>query len=183
MIWKTWFTKKSSKKIEPNIDLTISNLKPGFFVDYDSKTWEVSAYNYYEWGIRDRTDEWQLKHSNDVIYLQREIDDEDKWTICAKIPMNKMDTTLTAYIIQHGDPPDQLVYDEKEYHFEESGVGYYYKNCAPPAFELIKWDFIDEYGTNFISIEQWGEIEFNVSIGMEVKEYHFTNILPREIKL
>ncbi|MFQ5585121.1 MAG: DUF4178 domain-containing protein [Calditrichia bacterium] len=40
------------------------------------------------------------------------------------------------------------------------------------------WDFIDEEDENFLTIEQWGETEFEAAMGYYVEEYQFTNILP-----
>ena len=37
--------KKESPEIDPIRDLVLSKLKVGYFVDYDLKTWEVTAYN------------------------------------------------------------------------------------------------------------------------------------------
>ena len=35
-------------------------------------------------------------------------------------------------------------------------------------------------GKKYLGIEQWGENDFEASLGEPVEEYQFTNILPRE---
>jgi hypothetical protein len=45
---------------------------------------------------------------------------------------------------------------------------------------FVVWDFSDEKSTKFLSIEQWGETKFDMTIGFPVEEYQFTNILPGE---
>ena len=73
MGWKDFFGlgKKKVRKEEPDLisDLSLAKLKKGWFVDFDDKSWQVEAYNYYDWGSRDITHEWQLKSHDDTIYL------------------------------------------------------------------------------------------------------------------
>ena len=60
------------------------------------------------------------------------------------------------------------------------GAGYFHKNGQGRGIQFIFWDFIDDTGDNFVTIEQWGESEFEASAGICVEEYQFTNILPGE---
>ena len=38
----------------------------------------------------------------------------------------------------------------------------------------------DESGEKYLAIEQWGETEFEASLGQPVEEYQFSDILPGE---
>ena len=45
--------------------------------------------------------------------------------------------------------------------------------------ELIYWDYTDETGEKLLTIEQWGETEFEAAVGKTVQAYEFRNILPQ----
>ncbi|MEE4358157.1 MAG: DUF4178 domain-containing protein [Desulfococcaceae bacterium] len=181
MGWKELFGFGGKKKTEeaPLKDLTLSDLKPGYFLDFDLNTWEVVAHHQYDWGGGEMTDEWQLKSHDDTIYLQRESDDETEWSISRPIPFGRLGDEVRDYIRQNDDPPDEILFEETKYYLEEFGGGHYYKNCQGNGQEFLSWDYEDESGDKFLCIEQWGEEEFEVSVGEPVEEYQFTNILPR----
>jgi hypothetical protein len=43
---------------------------------------------------------------------------------------------------------------------------------------MFKWDYADDSGKYSLTIEQWGETDYELSVGREVEEYQFSNILP-----
>ena len=180
MPWKNIFKKNSPKSPDPLKDLTLANLKKGYFVDWDMVTWEVTAYNYYDWGSGDITREWQLKSADDTIYLKQETDDDEFWSISRKINFSQLGAGIKEHIRDHEDPPDEITFNGKTYYLEESGGGHFYKDGTGTGHEVIKWDYEDDGGESYLSIEQWSETSFEASAGQPVEEYQFTNILPRE---
>ena len=177
---KDFFGKKSGESIDPLKDLTLSKLKPGYIIDYDMKTWQVTAYNKYEFEDGYKAEEWGLNSGDEICYLERSEDDEVEWSLSKKIPIGAIEGDIRKYIIDNDDPPAKLVYKGKTYYLEESGPGYFYEGGNEPGKEFIYWEFIDEADKHFISIEQWGETEFEAAEGFAVEEYQFTNILPGE---
>jgi len=171
------------KKAKPQIDLmtelTLSNLKEGYFLDYDLKTWEVTACNVYDFSEGDKAREWQLKSSAETAYLELESDDEDYWSLSRKIPLGSLCGGLKEHIQQHGDPPDEIEFEGMTYYLEETEGGHFLKEGQEPGLEFLRWSFADESGKKLLGIEQWGENDFEASVGEEVEEYQFTNILPR----
>ena len=181
MAWKDMFGKgKKEKEIDPLADLTLAKLKKGYYLDYDMNTWQVEARHQYDWGGGDITHEWQLKSHDDTIYLSKETDDEDEWTISRKIPIGKIGSHVTDHIIEHEDPPDEITVDGVTYYLEESGGGHFYENGKSPGQQFISWDYEDDSGEKYLTIEQWSEEDFEASAGTSVEEYQFTNILPGE---
>lgn len=180
MGWKDFFGKKKTSPHEPDPlkDLTLAKLAVGYYVDYDLKTWEVAAYNTYDWGDGDITYEWQLKSADETLYLEREPDDEDFWSVSAKIPLNRLPEGIDRHIIDNGDPPDEIVFEGQTYYLESSGGGHFYKDGRGEGHPLIQWEYEDDEGENYVSIEQWGEKRFEAALGRAVEEYQFTNILP-----
>ena len=167
------------KKPENDFDPTaikLDSLKPGYFLDYDLKTWEVITKSHYDWD-GDYSYEWQLKSSDKTIYLEQEIDDESDWSISNKIPIGKIGSNITKSL-QSDNPPDSINLDGLEYYLEESGGGHYYKDGKDPAREVLYWQYENEAGDKFITLEQWGENEFEASSSFTVEEYQFTDITP-----
>lgn len=178
MSFMDFFRKKKDKAPDPLEDLTLANLKAGCFVDYDMTTWKVSAHHYYDWGSGDRSDEWQLQSHDQTVYLERESDDEDVWSISRKINTNRLGPEIKQRIMDHGDPPDQIEFEGTTYYLEETSGGQYYKNGTGPGQDLLSWGYEDDPGKKYLSIEQWDDSDFEASIGEPVEEYQFTNILP-----
>jgi len=177
LIWQKIFKKKEQKK-NITINLSLADMKKGFFVDFDLKSWQVTAYNRYTWGDDENTYEWQLTTSDDTIYLEREPDDEDHFSISRKISFNNLGKGLKEHIIEHEDPPDKINYNGKIFQLYESSGGLFFNNEEKKGKELIKWDYADNSENEFISIEQWGENDFEASFSTRVEEYQFSNILP-----
>ena len=178
MGWKDFFRKKKDGIPDPVKELVLSNLKAGWLVDFDMKTWKVAACHYYDWGMGDLAYEWQLQSYNETVYLERETDDEDCWSISRKIPANSLESKIFEHIRKQKDPPDKIVFEKTVFFLEQMSGGHYYKDGKEPGRELLRWDYTDETGKKFFSLEQWGEDDFEAAIGMPVEEYQFTDILP-----
>jgi len=162
--------------------LTLSDLKIGYFLDYDMKTWEVAAHHYYDWGDGGNlTHEWQLKSVNDTVYLQRESEDEDEWSVSRTIPFGRLGTGVRNHILENEDPPDEIEFEGTTYHLDEFGGGKFFKDGKGPGREFLVWDYADDAGESFLSIEQWDDDNFEASVGTSVEAYQFTNILPGKI--
>ena len=84
-LWKKLFGKKDEQAdLDPLSDLTLSNLKVGYLVDYDLKTWQVKSQNSYTFDDT-KTQEWELDAGDDSFFLEREEDDGVEWNISRKI--------------------------------------------------------------------------------------------------
>ena len=178
MGWKDFFKKKKKDDADPLADLTLGNLGVGSYVDWDMKTWEVTAHNQYDWGDGDMTREWQLRSSDETVYLEQETDDDVFWSVNRKISFNRLGPDVGRHIITHENPPDEIEYNGVQYVLEGSAGGRFFKGGTGNGRELIKWEYEDDSGKNYLTIEQWGEESFEASIGHEVEEYQFSNILP-----
>ena len=180
MGWLDFFKKKKKKEPDPLTGLTLSNLRVGYMVDYDMKTWEVKAYHYYDWGEGELSHEWQLESVDDTLYLEREAGDEDEWGVSRKISMGRLGPGIKEHVRKYDDPPDEITFEETTFYLEESGSGYFFKNGKGSGEKFFVWDYEDDSGKKFISIERWGKNDFEASAGIMVEEYQFTNILPVE---
>lgn len=182
-----WFGKRGpnaaeASQVDPLHDLSLSKLRVSYLVDHDLKTWEVTDYNRYDFGEGYFTEEWELKSEAEAWYLEREEDDDVEWSFCKKIPIGAIDEDVRKHILQHQDPPSRIVLDGILYHLDSSGGGRMLRGGTGAAEPFIHWTFIDRDEKRFVSVEQWGETEFEAAAGRYVEEYEFSNILPREAK-
>ena len=176
---RDFFGKRDSKVADSVTRLNLSDLKPGWMVDHMGRTYEVTAYNAYEWGEDDRTDEWQLKDGTETVYLEREFDDEDDWSLNRKISFRGLGPGIAERIAETGDPPEELVHEGRRYYLEEAAGGHFLKDGKGLRQPMLRWSYEDDEGENYLGIEQWEEEEFEASVGQRVHEHQFTNILPR----
>jgi hypothetical protein len=170
--------KDQKDEFDPLKDLELSKLKVGYFLDYDLKTWEVTAYNRYDFGDGYFSDEWELTSGREKWYLECYEDDEIEWALCKKIPIGMIEGDVRNQIIENEDPPSEVNCKGKTYYLDESGSAYLQEGGSGEKKGFIFWDFIDEEDENFLTIEQWDETEFEAAMGHYVKEFQFSNILP-----
>ena len=172
------------KKREPEMDvlqdLVLSKLKPGYLVDYDLKTWQVTGYNTCDLGEDGMTEEWVIRNGDEVRYLDRREDDEVEWALSRKIPFDEVDPegAIGRHIIDTEDPPEEIRYAGTRYVMEESGGGHFRRNATGEGQPFLFWEYEDETGEKYLTVEQWGEESFEASEGVPVEEYQFTHILP-----
>ena len=179
-LWQKLFGKKDERAdLDPLSDLTLSNLKVGYLVDYDLKTWQVKSQSGYTFDDT-KTQEWELDAGDDSFFLEREEDDGVEWNISRKIDFPTLGQSVREHIRQHDDPPEEIEYQGIHFRLVESGAGYYHPNGRVAGDEMIYWDYSDASEDNTLTIEQWGEDEFEAAVGKYVNEYEFSHILPRE---
>ena len=162
-------------------DLVLSKLKVGFLVDYDLKTYRVSACNKYQWNEGGVSDEWELTSGSESSFLERsEEDGEVEWSFCHKLPISNLEGDIADEIEHNEDPPEKVVLKGETFHFEEDDIGEFFRDGSKEGLSFVSWDYSDEQGKQFLTIEQWGEKKFDMQLGTVVEEFQFTNILPSE---
>ncbi len=173
-----FFKKKKEEPLGPD-DLVLSKLKPGYLVDYDMKTYRVQKKNQYVWEEGARTEEWELVEGDQTFYLERTEDDgEVEWSLCVKDSIDKLEGDVAEEIVENEDPPEEIVYEGQKFFFDEDDVGEFYPEGQSSPLPFVAWDYYDEKEKTCLTIEQWGETKFDLTIGFEVEEYQFSNILP-----
>lgn len=180
-MWNPFKKKEEEASLDPLSDLSLSNLKKGYFLDFDLKTWEVTSHNRYDYD-GDSTDEWELTASDDVRYLEREVDDEETWVLYRKVNVTDIDEDVRTAIREDDDPPHTVTFEGTEYEAESSDAGLFYRDGGTTpggsGQEFVNWTYTDESEKKVLVIEQWGENEFAASAGEFVETYMFSSILP-----
>ena len=177
-LWKKIFGEKSGREtFDPLRDLTLPKLKVGFLVDYELKTWQVKQRDSYDFD-GDRNYEWKLDAGDDVCFLAQESESSNKWTISRPIAFSGLGQDVRDHVRTHEDPPPVIDYKGTQFSLTESGAGHYYQDDRDEGEELIYWDYVDATSKHILTIQQWGEDEFEASSGLYVSEYEFSNVLP-----
>lgn len=167
-------------RVDPLHDLVLAKLRVGYLLDYDLKTWEVTAYNRYDFD-GDEVEEWELTAGGEKRYLELEDDDGPAFSLSRKIPIGKLGG-VRQHVLDHEDPPEEIELEGRTYYLDEMLAGHMYAGGSGPPRELIRWELVDDAGRSFLSVEQWGETELEAAVGEVVEEFQFNNILPGEAK-
>jgi hypothetical protein len=177
MGWKDWFQKEETPP-DPLADLVLARLRVGYLLDYDLRTWQVSAHHRYDFGEGSGAEEWELVSGDDRVYLGLERDDGEEWGLYRKIPIGAVDGDVRRHIREHDDAPDRVTCRGATYYLDESGGGYLTPAGGGDRQGFLYWDYLDRDEAHYLTIEQWGETEFEAALGEPVEEYQFSNILP-----
>jgi hypothetical protein len=181
MNWNPFKKKQEEESLDPLSDLSLSRLKPGYVLDYDLKTWQVTAHNRYDYD-GDWADEWELTCAAGVLYLEREVDDEETWAVYRKIDLDEIQEDVRAAIMEDDDPPNHVTAGGVTYEAESSDAGYFHrggeKATGGSGKEFVNWSYADESEKKLLVIEQWGENDFAASVGEVVTPFQFSDILP-----
>jgi hypothetical protein len=173
------------KKKEPKYDATnirVTDLAKNFLFDYDLSIWMVKSAYEYDWGDNYFTREFKIENEKETSFLNIEEDDELILSISKKVRLVSVGEDLPDHIVRHQKPPSKIEYEGITYLLEKESPGYFNdpENNKDSWVELISWDFVDKSGEFVLCIEQWGEREFEASVGKVVKEFEISNIYPHQ---
>ncbi|WP_027002355.1 DUF4178 domain-containing protein [Hugenholtzia roseola] len=182
-----FFKKKKQEEQEPALhydptNIRVQDLRIGFVLDYELKTWEVKEHFVYDWGDNYFTDTFLLHSGKDQLFLS--VDDEDGelyLVVSQKLRVSLLTPPIAETVRQTGKPPLTLQYEGVEYYREEENYGYFRnvtKNRHEDSCEMVEWVYLDKSGKNTLSIEQYDEEEFEASKGFYIEEFEISNILP-----
>lgn len=176
------FFDKFKRNKETHYDSTnikVNDLDVGFVFDYDLSTWEVLGIFEYDWGDNYFTREFKISDGSKTRFLSLEEDDEVELAVMDKIKVRALGEQVQTQLMNFQKPPSSFVYKGKTFLLEKEAPGYFHDIAKGDNWEeFISWDFEDEEGKTLITIEQWGEKEFEASFGVSVQEFEISNILP-----
>lgn len=157
-------------------DPTLKDLREGYMLDYEMRTWEVTQhakYDYEGWPA----DEWTLETGDDLLFLEYEYDDGDVFLLSepAEITDVTVDGEPFRAIVREGDPPSTITYQGTDYVLAEEGPAT--RTVGDRTNSLHYWVY--EADDGFVALERYGSSDWSVYDGREVEPYEFDNILPR----
>lgn len=172
------------KKEDSIEELTLMNLSKGCIFDYDLSSWEVLKAYEYDWGNHNYSREYKVNNGKDKYYMNVEEEDDLQISFNRKLKIGDLDTDIRPDVQDGGKPPRTITYKGKSYLYDKESPGYYreikkgIKREDSDWEELIAWTYLDKEEETIITIEQWGEDEFELYYGFFVKENRINNLLP-----
>ncbi len=177
------FKKKTERNFVPT-SLTVENMSKGWVFEYDMKNWVVSEVYEYDWGNNNFSVEYKVDTGTESYFLSVEKDDEMLLALTRKLKIRSIDENLPEHIKKNEAPPKKLVYNGISYFLEAERPGYFRNVETDPDGneweEFIAWEYEDESGKQMLTIEQWGEHEFDASVGFSIPLHQISNILPAD---
>lgn len=180
MVFGKLFGKKEDSTAPIAGDIRLADLQPGYLVDYNMETWQCVARHRYDYD-GDSVDEWELQNGKKRLWLERGEDDGEYWGLAAKIRMGEIEQEVARDIREDRDPPKKINFDGKTWLADESGAGYFFEDCGNESEGFLFWTYADDDDDHFVTVEQWGENEFEAAAGAWVEPWQFDNILPGEL--
>lgn len=173
-----FFKKKKEADYDP-LNVTVNDLRKGFVFEYDMRQWQVTEEFTYDWGDNYFSKEYKITDGKDTFFLSVEDDDELEVVLYEKMKIGQLEGDVAGEIIKNQAPPKEIRYKGMVFMRENESPGYFKEEgSAKDWIEFINWQYYDEDEQHVLSIEQWGETEFEASFGRIINHYEITNILP-----
>lgn len=173
---------KSDKKEEPAFDplnIRVEDLKKGDLFDYNLETWSVIEEFEYDWGDECFTKELLIEKDGKRKYLTIDIEDGLELTMQEKVRLRTLDENFVDHLMDKSEPMKKIKYKGIKYYQDAKNLGFYRNvNTKSEGVECISWDFYDKSEQHVLTIDQWGDAEFEVSVGMVIKPNEISDILP-----
>ncbi|GAB4330715.1 MAG: hypothetical protein OHK0038_05210 [Flammeovirgaceae bacterium] len=165
-------------------NLGVENLKTGYLVDYEMKTWIVSQENQYDFQDSFSEKEFRLSAESsqtEVLYVQARNENNFATVWVGKMSnIHKIDTALQSYIVRQRQAPNIIKYKNLKM-FRESyhlGTVFCISNQEVAPRKVQRWEFLDENRNVFLRIEWLNEKEFQCYEGRIISKQAFSDILP-----
>ncbi len=172
-----FFKKKEETPHYDPTNLKPTDLRKGYLLDYELKTWQAVEEYEYDWGNEVFSYEYKLVSSDDTIYLY--VEDDEVLSVSRKIKFAMLPDEVERELLASGKPPKKIVYNGRTYFRGKESMGFFKEVDDPgESVEFIVWPYEDETEKYILTIEQWGDEDFEASIGHYIKPSEITNILP-----
>ncbi len=164
--------------------LTLENLKMGYLLDYDFKTWEVIGHYIYEWQGYSAEKVFKISTLQEIafLFMNKEFGDLSV-KILQPINIHLIDERLEAEILAKQQPYNILTYEHTPYYRETAKEGFVselkQRNAAGSRNRILVWEYYDGQRRNLIRIEQHGRLDFRCFLGQSIEATEFSDILPR----
>lgn len=164
------------------MDMTLTDLEVGDFVDYFMQSWEVKEISSYDWGNNDFSIEYRLNNGKDTLYVS--VSESDGEDISVSTPRELWDIKpdIRKHFREHSDPVTSIELKGKTYELHEESQGHFadrQERDQESAWQpFVSFDYFDQKRENSISIVQLGNYTFEAYTVAQAKSYEFSNFVP-----
>jgi len=170
------FKSKQSEIEDTQIDFEIEDLKKGYFLDYDLKTWQVNDFSTYTWdnGVNDF--ESTLFDGKDTLYLTYETVNNASSIYWEK----KIDDIWVAARNKIRANQDMIQetfsFNNKVYHFAAEGSARV--KSTKETYTMVNWLFESEDGKHLVSLNKYEDGSIDAYVGIKITNHQISNITP-----
>jgi hypothetical protein len=177
---------KKDKPIEPKgkpldfdpMNVLIRDLRPGFFLDYNFKTFEITGgfeYNMKDYSFKTM----KLDSSDEVVWLL--IENGTETFLFESVPLVSLDANLQNLMSNFGKPPAQITYKDSTFTIDNQSDGRFrdlQKNAMDwSRSSCCKYRSAD--GSMRLYAVQKGQSIFEGIVAKTVNAGEFSNFLPK----
>ncbi len=132
-------------------NLSIKNLKKGYLIDFDLKTWEVKNEYQIDWLKKTSSKELVIINDLKELILNIEISDQNKLiAVLSRKSIHQIDSTIENQILKLHTPPVKITFEGKTYYKESENKGIIFNisnNTSPPTLvnSILYFDDSREY--------------------------------------
>ncbi len=169
--------KEEEKHYDPT-DIKVTDLENGYLFEYDLDTWTVTKMSEYDWGNSFFTREFNIETREHKKFLHISNDDHLIITLSEGVKFRKLENAVHNAIESTGKPPKKIHHKGVDYFLDEESPGFYRNVENEDWEELISFDYLDEDEQKCLCIEQWSDTNFEATVGIRIKPFDISNILP-----
>lgn len=169
-----------SNKGGSTVDFTVKDIKKGFIVEYDLKSWEAIEEYEYDWGGNYKGKEWTLFDGKNELYLYYASFPSEEISVSTRMNMLKELPDLRSDVFDKDEPRTSFAYGGKQWSIVDESPGLMINSDTKEEQEIVSWTFDDQNESEFITVVRNGEKSVDAYKGKYIKNYEVSNILPRE---
>jgi hypothetical protein len=160
------------------MNVQIRDLRPGFFVDYNFKTFEITGG--FEYSMKDYSFKtMKLDSSNEVVWLL--IENGTDTFLMETVPLASIDGNLQNLMSNFGKPPAQITYKDNVYSIDNQSDGRF-RDLQKNAMDWSRsscWKYRSGDGNMRLYAIQKGQSTFDGIAAIMVSAGEFSNFLPK----
>ncbi len=164
-------------------NISVENIKTGYIIDFDIKSWEVSNEWQYDWDNGNTEKEFKLSSNNDFMFVLL-TKEARQFGVKVGKPINiySIDENIETEIQTKGRPYNVLLFEGITYYRESQteGICYNMGDTSAQGVRVKAWDYYDTNRENHLRISERGRGEFRVLKARSASPYEFTDILPKD---
>lgn len=178
-LFKRLFGIRKAKKgsEDTQIDFDVPDLKKGYILDYDFRSWEVEDVVLYTWdnGVKDY--EYNLFDGKEKQFLNYETVGQQISIYC-EANMNDVWSEARGKIRKSVDiTEDEFEYKGNTYYF--AGEGSAKVKSSIETYHMQNWLFKNDTDDTLISFNKYEDNSMETYVGKKLKKHEISNILPR----
>jgi len=170
------FKSKPSEVEDTKIDFEIEDLKKGYFLDYDLKTWQITDFSTYSWdnGVTDF--ESTLFDGKDKLFLSYETVN-DASSLFWENDIDKIWIGARSKIRANQDlTQEKFWFNNILYHYAAEGSAKV--KSTKETYTMVNWLFESEDRMHLVSLNKYGDGFIEAYEGIRITKHQISNITP-----